>query len=174
MPHIHGTWGHYVRPGKTDPVKYGSYHTYHAADDACMADTPEERRATAKKAAKKARRARRKAARKAVEMAAQKDQPGIAASKVPTSKQAMLPPSAQSDLPEVSLSIRDTHGVEVYNCGSKKGARIRAFLVSALPKGSFVEASSTTITLKRTIKELGFKSSDGFKYWCAHKGKRRQ
>lgn len=24
MPHIHGTWGHYVRPGKTDGYRYGS------------------------------------------------------------------------------------------------------------------------------------------------------
>ncbi len=24
MPHIHGTWGHYVRPGKTDGYRYGT------------------------------------------------------------------------------------------------------------------------------------------------------
>ena len=24
MPHIHGTWGHYVRPGKTDGCRYGT------------------------------------------------------------------------------------------------------------------------------------------------------
>ena len=178
MPHIHGSWGHYVRPGKTDPKKYGSYYEHHVASDAYMADTPEERRAAAKKAAKKVRRRRRKAVRKEAEKAAQSSQQGKATHKPPvvrvSGKQDAKPKAVHASLPEVALYVRDVNGVVVYNCGSKKGARIRSFLLSALPRGSVTETSATTLILRRTIEDLGFNKVDDFKYWCSHRGKQRQ
>ena len=148
MPHVHGSWGHYVRPGKTDPKRGASYYAHRVKDDAYMADSSEEYRAVKDRAAKRAAaNARRRHQR-------QNEKVTAAAEEVP-------------------LIVKDIHGNTIYSCNAKRGNRVREFLISALPPGSFAKENAITISLRKSLAELGFKNKAEFEYWCAHQGERK-
>lgn len=51
MVRLHGSWGHYVRPGKTDPFYHGSAYIYGSTDSQSQAKPTKKKKRKKKKTA---------------------------------------------------------------------------------------------------------------------------
>lgn len=51
MVRLHGSWGHYVRPGKTDPFYHGSAYVYGSTDSQSQAKPTKKKKRKKKKTA---------------------------------------------------------------------------------------------------------------------------